>query len=313
MSCIALTGATGFIGERLLEDLLRHANKVVVLGRRRPSKAGNRVFFVSWDAGREAIPSYVLDGVDVVFHLAGKAHALAETKQDEEEYFRINTKGTERLLVASQKAGVRRFVYFSTVKVLDEDSPYARSKREAERLVLEGGFVPEPVVLRPAMVYGPTTKGNLARMIKAIARGLFPPIPEFGNQRSMVDREDLVQAAWLAATRREAIERAYNVCDGYPYSTRKLYEWICEALGRRPARWHLPAWMLKGAAKIGDLWMAVCGRRFIIDSDAYAKLAGSAWYESEAIRRELGWLPRRNLRDVLPEIILFLRSRGEIA
>lgn len=264
----------------------------------------------------------VAKDIDTVFHLAGKAHALSETQQDEKEYFQINTEGTRRVLEAAQSSGVRRFVFFSSVKsmheggpeCLDESSPclpvtpYGKSKREAERLVLEGNYVPEPVVLRLSMVYGPSPKGNLPRMIESVAKGHFPPIPEFGNKRSMVHVDDVVQAAILAADKPGASGQTYLVTDSQPYSTRELYEWICQALGKPIPGWRIPKTGLRVLAKIGDAISALRGRRFMFDSDAFEKLAGSAYYSSLKIEQELGFCARHHLQDSLPDIIKSLQD-----
>jgi len=239
-----------------------------------------------WDAFIRAdlpqdIPIEALKNVNTVFHLAGKAHALSETSQDEAEYFRINTEATETLLLACKKHHVKTFIYFSSVKsvgsidgLMDEstsaeaDTPYGQSKRASEKLVLEGGFVPHPVVIRPSMVYGNTGKGNLPRMIQAVQTGRFPPLPEIHNKRSMVHVDDVVQAALLAAEKPEAAGKIYIVTDGTPYSTRQMYEWICEALDKPVPAWHVPMAVLKVLGKVGDGIGTIRGRRFMFDSDA---------------------------------------------
>jgi len=309
-----VTGSTGILGRPLCHTL--HSHEWRVTGVTRMQEAG------PWDESIQAdLTSHgtfsMPSDIDTVFHLAGKTHALSETKQEEEEYFRINTEGTRKLLEAAKQARVRRFVFFSSVKAINEGSadcldeaspchpvtPYGKSKREAERLVLEGNYVPEPVVLRLSMVYGPATKGNLPRMIEAVAKGHFPPIPEFGNQRSMVHVDDVVQAAILAAERPEAIGQIYHVTDGQPYSTRELYEWICRALGKPIPGWRIPEMVFRGLAKIGDVIGALQGRRFMFDSDTLEKLTGSAWYSSRKIEQELGYHAKYQLRDSLPGIL----------
>ena len=311
---IGVTGATGFIGHRLCAALKTRGAYVRAPGRREVD--GPWDTFVRTDLTQN-VPANALQGVDTVFHLAGKAHALSETRQDEEEYFRINTEGTCKLLEASRTVGVRRFVFFSSIKTMGEggeecldesakcepETPYGKSKLEAERLVLEGGYVPEPVVLRLSMVYGPTRKGNLPRMIEAVRKGRFPQLPETGNKRSMVHVNDVVSAAILAAERFEAAGQTYIVTDGTPYSTRQIYEWICEALGKPVPGWHVSLPVLKALARAGDGVGRLRGRRFIFDSDALEKLVGSAYYSSGKIGRELGFAPKYHLRDSLPEII----------
>jgi len=310
-----MTGATGFIGHHLCAALLNKGMKLRVLGRKQPDIDTE---FHYWDMTE--LPSTTsLAGVEAVFHLAGKAHALAETRQDEDEYFQINTESTRKLLEEAKKAGVQTFVYFSSVKavgdidgVMDEsvsvgaDTPYGRSKRASERLVLEGGYVPCPVVIRPSMVYGNTEKGNLPKMIKAVYAGKFPPLPEMNNRRSMVHVNDVVQAALLAAGRVESAGKTYIVTDGETYSTRQMYEWICEALHKPVPIWHLPFFVLKLMAVTGNVIETLSGRRFIFDSAALGKLTGSALYSSEKICNDLKFDPKYNLRDSLPEILRFL-------
>ncbi len=273
---------------------------------------------IPWNLQGSSAPE--LPAADVCFHLAGKAHALSETRQDEAAYFSINTDGTRKLLESCRAAGVRRFVFFSSVKAMGEggaeaqdesaecrpETPYGASKREAERLVLEGGYVPEPVVLRLSMVYGPTRRGNLPRMIEAVARGRFPPLPETGNRRSMVHVEDVVEAALLAARHPRAAGQTYIVTDGRGYSTRQIHAWICDALGKPRPGWTLPLGVLQMVARLGDGVGALRQRRFAFDSQALDKLVGAALYSSARIERELGFQPQRDLRAALPEIVAFL-------
>ena len=300
--------------------LKRRGVHVYALGRRQTE--GPWDTFVRADL-MQGVPDDALDDVDTVIHLAGKVHALTESGQDEEEYFRINTEGTHKLLEAAGKAGVRRFVFFSSVKAMGEggpdcldetaachpETPYGKSKLEAERLLLEGGHVPEPVVLRLSMVYGPTTKGNLPRMIEAVRMGRFPPLPETGNKRSMVHVDDVVAAALLAAEKSAAAGQTYIVTDGKAYSTRQIYEWICRALDKPLPSWRIPTPVLKTLAGIGDVISHVHGRRFMFDSDALEKLMGSAWYDSGKIHRELGFEADIHLQEALPDIIRFLDGR----
>ncbi|RMD65050.1 NAD-dependent epimerase/dehydratase family protein [Candidatus Parcubacteria bacterium] len=314
-----VTGASGFIGRVLCARLQREGLAVWALGRRKAQ--GPWDAFIEADVA-ESVPIEALQGADCVFHLAGKAHELLERRRDPGGYFRTNVEGTRRLLEESKAAGVRRFVFFSSVsamggitsasKPVDESAPcapqtpYGESKLAAEQLVLEGEYVPEPVVLRLPMVYGPTQKGNLPRMIEAIARRRFPPLPEAHNKRSMVHVEDVVVAAMFAAEKEAAAGKVYIVTDGQAYSTREMYLWICEALGRRPPRVSVPLGLLWAMARAGDAMEALLRRRLPFDSDALEKLVGSAWYSSARIERELGFRPRRHLRENLPEIVRFL-------
>lgn len=316
---VLVTGAAGFIGRRLCHRLQKNGARVIAVVRRRDDGPWHE--FLHHDITNEG--SHLdLSGVHTIFHLAGKAHALAETSQEEQEYFQANTAGTEKILEAAQSSDVSRFVLFSSVKVTGEGTfecqdetvpchprtPYGASKLAAERLVLDGGYVPEPVVLRLSMVYGNSEKGNLPRMIRAVTKGRFPPLPEVNNRRSMVHVDDVIQAAMLAAEKPEAINQIFNVTDGTPYSTRQMYEWICESLGKPLSRWSAPLPLLKLLAKTGDIIGRARGRRFMLNSDALDKLTGSACYSTEKIECQLGFSPMHHLRDSLPEMVRYLEE-----
>lgn len=314
---VLLTGANGFIGRILLKQLQEAEIEVKVLVRDKSTVSNLESVELDLTDDWGINPC---SGVDTVFHLAGKAHALSEIAADDREYQLINTEGTRKLLEAAQLAGVRRFVFFSSVKAAGDmavmqdesnqtlpDTPYGQSKRAAEALVLSGGYVPHPVVIRPCMVYGNTVKGNLPRMIAAIKRGFFLPLPEIHNHRSMVHVEDLARAALLVAQNPKAAGACYIVSDGQTYSTRQLYELICAALNKRPLPVSIPIALLKGLAKIGDKIGQARGRRFIFDSDVLEKLTGSAWYSSAKIESELGFNAKYHLPEALPEIVRYLK------
>jgi len=313
-SLVLVSGASGFIGRNLCQRLRERGVRIRALMRHECQGPWDEVLEVDL---ADFVPDKVLQGVNTVFHLAGKAHALSETRQEEADYHAINAMGTQRLLEACQAEKVQRFVLFSSVKsmgeggmvCLDEDAdippetPYGRSKLDAERLVLKGGYVPHPVVLRLSMVYGPIQKGNLPRMIHTIAKGRFPPLPELENQRSMVHVDDVVRAAILVAGSPESAGGTYILTDGRTYSTRQMYEWICEALGKSIPSWYVPIFALRLLAMTGDGIGALRGKRFVFDSDAMEKLVGSACYSSDLIQKDLGFKPERNLQESLGEIV----------
>lgn len=316
MKTALVTGASGFIGSRLCRFLESQGYSVRTCNRTHQGPNNIPLDFMKM----AACPPALCAGVDVIFHLAGKAHALAETQQDAAEYRLINTDGTRKLLEAAQLAGVQKFVFFSSVKAVGDSNqqpmdetatvpardPYGASKYAAEQLVLHGGYVPLPVILRPSMVFGNTDKGNLPRMIHAVRRGMFPPLAESGNQRSMVHVDDLIQAAYLAAEKPQSAGQIYIVTDQQSYSTRQIYDAIRAALGRPPIAWSVPLPLITGLAKFGDGFGRLTGRRFPIDSDSLEKLTGSAWYSSAKIVRELGFQPQHTLWKALPDIIRHL-------
>lgn len=320
-----VTGGTGFIGRYLVDRLLQDGASVTILSRYPQSELGHRCTMVAGDLVRPETLAGICRGIDAVFHLGGYAHAVDEPDdKGEEMYRRVTVDGTRSLLEESINSGVRRFLFFSSVKAMGEGgdacfdetaksrpvTAYGKAKREAEKLVLateRHGLA--PTVLRLPMVYGPGNKGNIPRMIQAIARGRFPPLPDTGNRRSMVDVRDVIQAAMLAVTNPAAAGKIYIVTDGQAYSTRRLYVWMCEALCRPIPSWSIPLSVMRIAARIGDIAGHMRGRRFMMDSDALQKLTGSAWYSSEKITRELGYRPAYTLKSSLPDMIDGIRGR----
>ena len=316
---VLITGASGFVGRALCARLA--GTEIRALGRREVAGPWSR--FVACDLGAGVVPADALEGVDTVFHLAGIAHALGGVPGG--TYRRVNVEGTRSLIEAAAAAGVRGFVYFSSVKAaadppeekcVDEGwdappaDPYGASKREAERVVLETGLRAgmRCVILRPALVYGPGVKGNLLRLMALISAGRCPPLPDTGNRRSMVHVEDLAQAAVLAAKTSEAAGRTYIVCDPRPYSTRELYVGLCRALERPVPRWSVPPWALRAAGRVGDIGERLLGRRLPVSSEAIGRLLDSACYRPDRIMRELGWRPRHDLPGSIPEMVAAWRE-----
>ena len=312
-----VTGANGFIGNALHQRLMAYGCQIRTITRQPLVNCqDNRVL----DLKSANFPSDLCQGIDTIFHLAGKAHALAETRQDALEYQATNVDATRKLLENAQQAGVKRFIYFSSIKAIGgnpenpqnetaievADTPYGESKFQAEQLVLHGGYVAHPVVIRPCMVYGNSDKGNLPKMIKAVKRGIFPPISENHKKRSMVHVDDLIQAAILSAENPVAATQIYIVSDGHDYTTRQIYNWIRETLQQPPIHWSIPSDLLHGVAKIGDLIGHFRNKRFLFDSDALEKLTVAASYSSAKIQNQLGFRPQITLAQALPDIIRYL-------
>ncbi len=317
-----VTGATGFIGRVLCAKLKARGAEVRGLARHSAEGPWDRMIVA--DIGRDPFPGNALNGVDAIFHLAGKVHSLSKADGEDSEYMRANVDGTRNVLEASSTAKIKRFVFMSSVKAggegsdicLDEamddnpETPYGRTKLEAERLVFKHArrHKMHAVVLRLPLVYGAHDGGNLMRMLGAVAARRFPPLPEFGNQRSMVHVVDVAEAAIIAAERPAASGQTYIVTDGRPYSTRELYALMRVALGRKKPRLSIPIKALHAAARLGDMAGQMRGSRFSFNSDALDKLSSSAWYSSRKIETELGFKPAYDMEKALPEMIAELRN-----
>lgn len=311
-----ITGASGFIGRRLQAALRADGRHCRGLSRRAdPGQADS----VAADLSDGAALAAACAGATRVFHCAGYAHAFASRSGDDAERHRqVNFQGTRNLAEAAGQAGVRSFVFLSSVKAMaepgaacaDEDWPgepetaYGRAKRAAEDAVLDAGrrYGMQVVNLRLCMVYGAGGRGNLERMGRLVGRGLFPPLPETGNRRSLVHVADVVDAMRTVAADRRADGRTYIVAGPEAPSGRGLFDALRAAHGLPPLAWAVPAPLLRWAAAAGDGLGALLRRRMPLDGEALARLLGSAWYSPARIERELGWRARISLADGLSEM-----------
>ena len=288
-----------------------------------PPRWHGRVTGVEGDLRDPTALGRALAGADTVFHLAARVHADDDATPDaEREHAAINVGGTRALVSAAGTAGVRRFVFFSSVKAVGEatpigqpfdetsnpepKTPYGRAKLAGEQAVTTLGPT-VGVSLRLPMVYGVGNKGNLTRMIEGIDRGRFPPWPGVQNRRSMAQVTNVVRAALLVATKPTA-HQVYFVTDQHPYSTRELYDAIRQALGLGEAGLRVPWTVLWSGACLGSAVRQVTGRRLPLDLGVLQKLAESAWYSSARLTADVGYQPAADFRSTLPELIASFRS-----
>lgn len=139
-------------------------------------------------------------------------------------------------------------------------------------------------------------------MGRLVQRGLFPPLPETGNHRSLVHVDDVVAAMRLVADDDRADGRTYIVSSQEAPSGRELFDALREALGKPRCTWAVPESVLRLAARIGDGLEAVTQRRLPLDSEVFERLLGSAWYSPALIERELGWRAKLSLAEGLREM-----------
>ncbi len=304
-----VVGAGGFIGRRLLRYGGRALVRSIPHGFTQPCMVGD---LLDPDSLRRAC-----EGVETVFHCAGIAHSYALLPGN--AHGRINYEGTCNLLEAAGKAGVRRFVFLSSVKAMadpgnacadedfpgEPDTPYGRSKRAAEKAVLEAGvkYGMHVVNLRLSLVYGSGSPGNMMRMAQGIRAGWFPPLPETGNRRSVVHVDDVIDAIQQVAERPEANGRTYIIADPQPYSGREIYDTMRAALSLPPATWRIPAGLLRSAGKAGSLAGTLLRHPLPLNSMVVERLLDSAWYSPQRIENELGWRAKVGLQQGVQEMM----------
>lgn len=313
---ILVTGATGFVGSRLLRALRAKGHPCRSLARGLPAgEDGVKADLSQVNALRKAC-----DGVTTIYHCAGYAHAFsALSAEDSDAHWRINFEGCRNTIEAAGQAGVSRFVFLSSVKAMaepgnkcvDEDfagepvTAYGQAKRAAETAVVEAGvrYGMHVVNLRLAMVYGSGGRGNLERMGNLVRRGVFPPLPETGNHRSLVHVEDVVSAMMLAANDMRASGQTYIVAGPDAPSGRQLYDQLRRVCGLPRCNWAVPEGVLRSLGTLGDLAERIVHRRMPLDSELVNRLLDSAWYSATRIERELGWRGKISLSDGLEELM----------
>ena len=293
---ILLTGATGFIGQRLINAV---NGEIHVLSRRKHSNFKT----VICDLQSKVIPDDALDSVDTVFHLAGFSHDLRDATKIQNLYQEVNVEATVRLAKLAVKSNVKRFVFVSSVKAgggstfgvcsseKDQGDPegvYGKTKREAELKLLKIGKASgmHVSVIRPSLVYGPNVKGNLQSMLLGIKKGWFPPLPETGNRRSMIHVDDLVRAILLIAEDKRANGEIFIATDGTPYSSREIYNTMCGVTGKLIPKWSVPKILFNLAS------LASPRIKYKIN-----KLLGDECYSSVKLE-ELGFRAKKSLKDM---------------
>lgn len=286
---VALTGATGFIGQHLLSELPKRGYRLRVLLRRPTTVPLASASAVIGDLARAQNMSEALAGVDAVIHSAGIAHAMSGVPED--DYRLLNTEATIRLARAAQRAGVRRFVFLSSIRAqcgpVDDEvqterveprptDAYGRSKLAAEQGLAALDL--DWVALRPVLVYGAGVKGNMAELVR-VARSRLPlPFGGLTARRSLLALDNLLEAIDCVLSLPAPLRRPLLVADPEPVSLPEMVAALRRGLGRRPGLLPLSPSMLEAACRLA-------GRE-----EAYRRLAGSLVADSAALR-QLGWHP----------------------
>ncbi len=310
---ILVTGATGVAGPALVKKLLTKGYDVRIFSRHCPDHKGlpDEVERCQGNILDPEAVSRAMENADAVFHLAAKLHDTRGTSP-EQAYLRTNVEGTRLLINTARSAGVKRFIFFSTINVygvcnshncFDENSPttpndaYSRSKLTAEGLVREAGSLApddfDVVILRLAAVYGKGMKGNYNLLIRYLKKGGFVMLGSGDNRRTLIFDEDLALASVLALEHPGAGGKTYNITDGSVHTFNEIVHAMCEAMGRKAFFIKIPETLirrgiLKHKKKYPQPLRMFCR--------AAEKQMESLGVSGQKIRTELGFAPEYTLK-----------------
>ena len=267
MKRILITGASGFIGQSICKSFSKLGRSVCGVVRSFDTLLTNNhiEYLYVEDINLKTNWKNVLVGIDSIIHCAGRAHKMS-SNEDFDLYHLENTEGTKNLAEQAAKAGIRRFIFLSSIKVNGEstdkiknkevfsynDIPnpldaYAKSKLAAEKELwkISSKTNLEIVIVRLPLVYGEGAKGNLAQLIKIIKTGIPLPFSTIKNQRSMIGIDNLVDLLIRCIDCPEASGKTFLVSDGEDLSTPDLIKLITLSYGKKPYLFPFPIFLLK--------------------------------------------------------------------
>jgi nucleoside-diphosphate-sugar epimerase len=291
---LLITGANGFVGKAVCEQAMLHGLSVKGALRIHGGMPGCIEPFVVGEINVATDWGIALRDVNIVVHLAARVHVMHDTAADRLTAFRnVNVGGTLHLARQAAAAGVKRFVFISSVKVNGESTPpgrafteadvpnpqdaYGQSKHEAEQGLrqLSAETDMEVVIIRPPLVYGPGVKSNFAALMRAVQRGWPLPLGAVNNQRSLVALDNLVDLIVSCISNPQAANQTFLVSDDQDLSTTELVRGMAQAAGELARLLPVPVWALQAGASLlgkGDAVQRLCGNLQVDITKAYTLL-----------------------------------------
>lgn len=318
MMNILITGATGFIASHLI-PVLELQNCHLVAAIRKPknfSKVEERIID---EINGSTDWTKTLQGIDTVIHLAGRAHILQQASNKEAEFFEVNTAGTANLVKQSITAGVKHFIFISSIGAIatvsqqpltettlcQPDTPYGQSKLQAEKALIElaNQSSMDWTIFRPTLVYGRGNPGNMERLIKLVNLGLPLPLGLVKNRRSFLYVGNLVDAIALTIVHPQGKNQIFNISDGEYISTPELITKIAQNLGKPCNLLPIPPSLLKIAGYMGDLGQKATKKNLPINTAIVERLLGSLVVDSRKIQTSLNWQSPYTLDQGLAQLL----------
>jgi nucleoside-diphosphate-sugar epimerase len=316
-----VTGAAGFIGGLLVEELVRKGHTVTALTRdpartRDLEPLGVRI--VTGDLSTGAGLDEALRDQEVVFHVAGLIKARHES-----EFARANVEGVRRIVQAAERARTPRFVHVSSMAAAgpagrgkplregDPDrpvTPYGRSKLAGERIVRESGLA--WTIVRPPMVYGPRDR-EVLRVFRMGQRGFVPVLGDGRQELCAVFGPDLAEALLAVSKSEQTLHRTYNACHAERFTSEELAREIGRAVGREVHVLRVPHPAGRLLLGLTGRLAQLAGRATLLHGNKSSELMAEAWTaDPAAIAEDAGWTAQHDLRSGLAATAAWYRERG---
>lgn len=312
---ILLTGASGFIGRALYAELNHEVNQIIRITRKKSFEnseviVGDFENFKEWDG--------LLKNIDVIIHLAGRAHIFDDKSKDQLEKFRkINVDATINLAKSASRMGVKRLIFMSSIGVNGKEthstpfsiedapmpcSPYALSKYEAELALQNIANISnlELVIIRPPLVYGPNAPGNFQKLVHWLSKGVPLPLGSItDNLRSFVGVDNLIDLIIKCIDNPLAANKTFLISDGEDFSTTNLLYKISHAFGKNPNLFSM-------SPRIIYILANLLGKQ-----DVAQRLLGSLQIDIQYTCNTLNWKPPLSVEEGFKKIAVH-QSKNQI-
>jgi nucleoside-diphosphate-sugar epimerase len=288
---ILITGSNGFVGENLKFFFKTNfPNYKLFFVERGNSKEPNHI---SWENIENGIP----ESINIIIHLAGKAHDLKNVSKPQ-EYYEVNTELTKKIYDQFLSSNAHKFIFISTCKAAADEiqgiltethianpiTHYGKSKLLAENYIINQNTTNNKkyFILRPCMIYGEGNKGNLNLLYQLVKKGIPWPLGAFNNKRSFCNIENLNFVIQELIDKENIASGIYNIADNESLSTNEIIQLIAESKNKKASIWHIPKSLITALAKLGDKM------KLPLNTERLQKLTASYLVDNSKIKLAIG-------------------------